>query len=89
MSMRGGGLFVGRLLPDSGIGTLVEALDLFPGVTVDVVGVGPQAAQLRGHPRLRLHGRLPSEDLRSVMQRAAYLVAPHVGAAAEPQPMPP
>jgi glycosyltransferase involved in cell wall biosynthesis len=87
MSVRGGGLFVGRLLPDSGIGTLVEALDLFPGVTVDLVGVGPAAAQLRGHPRLRLHGRLPSEELRSMMQRAAYLVAPHVGAAAEAQPV--
>jgi glycosyltransferase involved in cell wall biosynthesis len=87
VSARSGALFVGRLTAEAGIGTLVEALDLFPGVAVDVVGVGPESARLRGHPQFRLHGRLASGELRGRMQRAAYLVAPHVGATTEPQPL--
>jgi glycosyltransferase involved in cell wall biosynthesis len=85
VSARRGGVFVGRLAPESGIGTLVEALDLFPGATVDVVGVGPEAEHLRRHPQLRLLGRLPSDELRRRMQQAAYLVAP--GVHYEPQPL--
>jgi glycosyltransferase involved in cell wall biosynthesis len=87
VSARSGALFVGRLTAEAGIGTLLEALDVFPGVTVDVVGVGPESARLRGHPHFRLHGRLASDELRARMQRAAYLVAPHLSAAAEPQPL--
>ena len=44
MSARSGGLFVGRLDAKSGIATLAEALDLFPGAHVEVVGTGPGKA---------------------------------------------
>lgn len=53
MSARSGGLFVGRLDTQSGIATLAEALDLFPGAHVDVVGTGPDKGIIAGHPRVR------------------------------------
>ena len=47
--VRSGGLFVGRLVAESGAGTLLEALDLFPGARVDVIGTGPESARLSEH----------------------------------------
>jgi glycosyltransferase involved in cell wall biosynthesis len=64
---RRGGLFVGRLAAEDGIGILLEALDLYPAARVDVVGV-----------------RMPSHELRSRMQRAAYLVLPSLSYEAQP-----
>ena len=58
---RSGGLFVAPLTIESGIATLVEALDLFPGARIDVIGVGPERKRIASHPRMR---------------RAAYLVVP-------------
>ena len=66
MSARRGGLFVGRQTPDSGAGTLREALELFPA-PVEFIG------------------RAASGELRSRMQRAAYLVLPSLRHGAEPQ----
>lgn len=63
MSARSGGLFVGRLDTESGIATLAEALDLFPGAHVDVVGTGPAKGIIAGHPRVRLLGRVGSEEM--------------------------
>lgn len=34
-------------------GTLLEAMDLFPGARVDVVGAGPEEPRLRAHPHVR------------------------------------
>ena len=87
MSARCGGLFVGRLSTEAGIGVLVDALELYRGARVDVVGTGPEAARLRGHPSVRLLGRLPSDELRDRMQCAAYLVMPSFSTDAEPQPL--
>jgi glycosyltransferase involved in cell wall biosynthesis len=85
MSARSGGLFVGRLAAEAGVGILLEALDAYPGARVDIVGAGPEAARLRDHPRVRLLGRVASDELRSRMQRAAYLVLPSLSYDAEPQ----
>jgi glycosyltransferase involved in cell wall biosynthesis len=87
MSVRSGGLFVGRLAAESGVGILLEALDLYPGACVELVGTGPEAARLRAHPRARLLGRVASDELRSRMQRAAYLVVPSLSHDAEAQPL--
>jgi glycosyltransferase involved in cell wall biosynthesis len=58
MSARSGGLFVGRLDTELGIATLAEALDLFPGARVDVVGTGPDKGIIAGHaPRRRAAAR--------------------------------
>jgi len=85
MSARSGGLFVGRLVAEAGVGILLDALDLYPGALVDVVGAGPEAARLRRHPHVRLLGRVASEELRSRIQRCAYLVLPSLSHDAEPQ----
>jgi glycosyltransferase involved in cell wall biosynthesis len=47
MSRRSGGLLVGRLTAESGVGTLLEALELFPGARIEVLGSGPEELRLR------------------------------------------
>lgn len=85
MKSRSGGLFVGRLSTEAGLGLLLEALDLYPGARIDLVGAGPEAPRLRLHPHLRLLGRLPSDELRKRMAAAAYLVVPSLSYEAQPQ----
>jgi glycosyltransferase involved in cell wall biosynthesis len=74
--VRSGGLLVGRLSAEGGTGTLLEALDLFPGARVDVIGAGPDASRLGRHPRIRLLGRLTPGQAQERMRSAAYLVLP-------------
>lgn len=81
---RSGGLFVGRLTAENGVGTLLEALDLFPGARIDVIGAGPEQARLGAHPHVRVLGRLPTNELHARMRGAAYLVMPSLSY--EPQP---
>lgn len=76
MSARSGGLFVGELIPENGIATLAEALDLFPGARVDVVGSGPEQRRLASQPRVRLLGGLGPSQIRDRMRKAAWLVLP-------------
>jgi glycosyltransferase involved in cell wall biosynthesis len=87
MSARRGGLFVGRLSAEAGVGLLCEALDLYPGARVELVGAGPESTRLRNHPRVRLLGRVASDELRSRMQRAAYLIVPGLSYDTELQPL--
>ena len=85
MRSRSGGLYVGRLSNEAGVGILLEALDLYPGARVDVVGAGPEEGRLRAHPHVRLLGRLPTDELLSRMAAAAYLVLPSLSYDAQPQ----
>ncbi len=82
---RSGGLLVGRLTADNGIGTLLEALDLFPGTRIDVVGAGPEEARLRAHPHVRVLGRVASDELRRRMRGAACLVLPSLAYERQPR----
>jgi glycosyltransferase involved in cell wall biosynthesis len=82
---RSGGVFVGRLTIENGVGTLLEALDLFPGARIDVLGTGPEEAGLRAHPHVRLIGRVPTDELHARMRRAAYLVMPSLSYEAQPR----
>jgi len=82
---RSGGLFVGRLAGEAGIDTLLEALDLFPGARIDVLGTGPQAERLNAHPCVRLVGSCSRPDRRLRMRSAAYLVVPADGREPLPQ----
>lgn len=75
---RRGGLFVGRLAPEKGIGVLAEALSQRPWSTIDVVGNGPERSRLEGRRGVRLHGRQEPETIYRRMRRAAYLVMPSV-----------
>ena len=85
MSERSGGLFVGPLVIESGIATLAEALDLFPGARIDVIGVGPERPRVEGHPRVRCLGGRTQTDLQARMRRAAYLVMPSLSYEATPR----
>jgi glycosyltransferase involved in cell wall biosynthesis len=84
---RSGGLFVGRLVVESGLGTLLEALELFPGARVDVIGAGPEENRLAEHPRARLLGRVNPAEVQERMRCAAYLVLPSLSYEALPRPL--
>ena len=87
MSPRRGGLYVGRLAAENGIGTLAEALDLFPGARVEVIGSGADEARLAGHPRVRMLGRIGPAEVQERMRSAAYLVLPSLFYEALPRPL--
>jgi glycosyltransferase involved in cell wall biosynthesis len=74
---RFGGLFVGRLAPEKGVGTLRAAL-LEDVVRFDVIGTGPQEGTLRALPGVRLLGRLGQQEVQARMRRASFLVLPSV-----------
>jgi glycosyltransferase involved in cell wall biosynthesis len=84
---RSGGLFVGRLVAEGGLGTLLEALDLYPGARVDVIGAGPEEPRLAQHARVRLLGRASPSEVQERMRRAAYLVLPSLSYEALPRPL--
>jgi glycosyltransferase involved in cell wall biosynthesis len=80
-------LFVGRLTAENGIGTLLEALDLFPGARVDIIGAGPEAVLFQVHPRARILGRIAPGEVQERMRRAAYLLMPSLSYEATPRPL--
>ncbi|HZO00755.1 MAG TPA: glycosyltransferase [Burkholderiales bacterium] len=84
---RSGGLFVGRLAAENGIGTLAEALDLFPGTRIEVIGTGVDEARLAAHPRVRVLGRVGPAEVQERMRAAAYLVLPSLSYEALPRPL--
>jgi glycosyltransferase involved in cell wall biosynthesis len=84
---RNGGLFVGRLVAENGTATLLEALDLFPGARIDVIGAGPEATRLAAHPHVRLLGRSGPGEVKDRMRGAAYLVLPSLAYEALPRPL--
>jgi glycosyltransferase involved in cell wall biosynthesis len=81
------GLFVGRLEAESGIVTLAEALDLFPGARVEVIGAGAEEGRIAGHPNLRILGRVGPNEVQERMRRAAYLVLPALAYPSVPRPV--
>jgi glycosyltransferase involved in cell wall biosynthesis len=84
---RSGALFVGRLDAEGGIGTLCEALDLYPGTRVEVIGAGPEEPRLRAHARVRLLGRVGPAEVQQRMRAAAYLLMPSLAYEATPRPL--
>ncbi|MGF3023459.1 glycosyltransferase family 4 protein [Methylobacterium aquaticum] len=72
---RQGLLYVGRLSPEKGVTTLAEAATR-AGARVTVIGEGPLAQALAGHPGLDLKGALPAASVRAAMARACALVVP-------------
>lgn len=83
--LRAGGLFVGPLVAESGIGTLLEALELYPGGSMDVVGSGAERRRIAAHPRIRYLGGPAQVDVPARMRRAAYLVMPSLSYEATPR----
>ena len=81
------GLFIGRLVVENGLATLAEAVDLYPGARIDVIGAGPEEARLAGHPRIRLLGRVGPAVVQACMRDAAYLVLPSLSYEQQPRPL--
>ena len=84
---RAGGLFVGRLVAESGIHTLIEALELFPGAHIDVIGAGPEEARVALHPQLRILGLVVPAEVQTRMRSSAYLVMPSLAYDPLPRPL--
>ena len=72
---RAGILFVGRLVPEKGVGTLMAAARL-TRAPITVIGEGPEAETLGRAPGLTLLGRQDPAAVRAAMARAAALVVP-------------
>ena len=77
----GGAVFVGRLSPEKGVATLLEAwARLDRPVRLDVVGDGPLGEMVRAaasrDPRIRWLGRRAPEEVLSILGEAACLVMP-------------
>jgi glycosyltransferase involved in cell wall biosynthesis len=81
------GLFIGRLQIESGLGTLIEAVDLYPGARIAVIGAGPEEARIVGHPRIRLLGPVGPSEVHARMAGAAYLVLPSLSYEDMPRPL--
>ena len=81
------GLFVGRLVIESGLGTLAEAVDLYPGARIDVIGAGPEAARIAGHPQIRLWSHVGPSEVQARMREATYLVLPSLSYEDVPRPL--
>jgi glycosyltransferase involved in cell wall biosynthesis len=68
---RSGGIYIGELDAESGVATLREALELYPGARVQLIG----------------RSDLDSDELGARLQRAAYLVLPTLTYDPMPRPL--
>ena len=74
-------LFVGRLSPEKGIGTVIDAAPLFePGIVIRVAGDGPETGRLGAaaerHPSIQPLGRLAPDGVRRELERCRALIFP-------------
>ena len=82
-------LFVGRLVEKKGLEYLIRAmpriLEKHPGVTLTIVGRGPEEAAVRNlcgtlgiMPQVRFFGALPNSEMNALYQASEVLVFPSV-----------
>ncbi|MEI9890294.1 MAG: glycosyltransferase family 4 protein [Caulobacteraceae bacterium] len=76
---RRGGLFVGRLSSEKGVGAMLEAWRGLP-YPLRIIGDGPMADQVAraAGPWVTPLGRLSAEEVRREMEAAAFLILPSV-----------
>lgn len=72
---RHGGLFVGRLSDEKGVGVLLEALR-HHAADVEVIGEGDWSPQAKAQLGERAPGFLPVDQILARMKRASYLLLP-------------
>jgi glycosyltransferase involved in cell wall biosynthesis len=76
-------VFVGRLSPEKGIATMLEAWHRLPQpVPLKVIGDGPLAQEIRtfasDHPHVELLGRRPLGEVLEIIGSASFLVMPSI-----------
>jgi glycosyltransferase involved in cell wall biosynthesis len=76
-------IFVGRLSPEKGIETLLEAWSLLPGSTrLKIVGDGPLSERVaraaRDDPRLEWLGQRTKAEVEELIQQAAVMIVPSI-----------
>lgn len=75
-----GWLYAGRLAPEKGLETLIEAAIQVPEAPLTVCGGGPLEARLvaasRRHPQIRLLGQVPRPQLAALIAAARVVVVP-------------
>ncbi|MEY4509340.1 MAG: hypothetical protein RLZZ450_1462 [Pseudomonadota bacterium] len=77
-------LYAGRMSAEKGLPVLLRALTLLPGVTLKVLGDGPERAGIEAalgneRTRVRFLGRLSRESLLMELRRSSVCVVPSVG----------
>ncbi len=72
---RAGGLFVGRVTIEKGIGTLLDAADRC-ATPLMVLGEGPELPRVLLHRNMIARGALPPAEVYAAMRARAYLVVP-------------
>lgn len=77
---RSGALFVGRLSPEKGVRTLLEAWKSLPQVPLTIVGDGPERQELQAlaPSNVRFTGAIPGDRVQEHMANAAFLIVPSV-----------
>ena len=73
---REGGLFIGRLSPEKGLDTLIEASRMLSAPALSIVGKGPLEDQVAPAFGERYLGYRDREEVLRLLGRAAFLVAP-------------
>jgi glycosyltransferase involved in cell wall biosynthesis len=76
-------VYAGRLSSEKGVDVLIEAIARHPELTADIAGDGPERPSLERlasdravADRIRFHGRLPADRLRSLLRASAVLALP-------------
>lgn len=71
-------LFYGRVTPEKGIGTLIEAMRRMPNVRLKVAGTGPMFDELKalGLPNVEFLGFMSGDALFDVVRGASAVVVP-------------
>lgn len=75
---RDGLLFVGRLSPEKGVATLLEAARSLPAGSLRIAGEGPMSAALDAEPAVTRLGVLDAASVRARMGSARALVLPSI-----------
>lgn len=75
-----GWLFAGRLAPEKGLDTLLQAAEQIPDAQLTVCGAGPWEGRVRAMaarlPQVRLLGHVPRAALMALVREAAIIVVP-------------
>ena len=71
-------LFVGRLSPEKGVRTLLQAWQKIKDIPLKIIGDGPllKEVQSKTEGRIEVLGRIPRQEVFSLMKEARFLILP-------------